>query len=210
VRVVLVEDHQLVRTAVRRLLEADGFQVVAEAADAAAGTEAVLREAPDLCLMDIAIPGGGIGATREISRRAPGTTVVMLTASADHENVIDSIRAGAAGYLLKGMNPARLVNALRGVLAGEAAIPRPLMAQLITELQTQGRHRTLVGKDGRAKLTGREFEVLELMCDGLSNSAIAKRLSISPVTVRRHSSEVVRKLGVRDRDEAIALVKDAP
>jgi DNA-binding NarL/FixJ family response regulator len=159
--------------------------------------------------MDVGIPGGGIAATREIGRRAPKTTVVMLTASAEHEDVIDSIRAGAAGYLLKGMNPARLANALRGVLGGEAAIPRPLMAQLITELQTQGRRRTLVGKDGRAKLTGREFEVLELMCDGLSNPAIAKRLSISPVTVRRHSSEVVRKLGVRDRDEAIALVKDA-
>jgi two-component system NarL family response regulator len=207
--VVLVEDQQLVRTAVRRLLEADGFQIVAEAADAAAGTDAVLRESPDLCLMDVGIPGGGIAATREIGRRAPKTTVVMLTASAEHEDVIDSIRAGAAGYLLKGMNPARLANALRGVLGGEAAIPRPLMAQLITELQTQGRRRTLVGKDGRAKLTGREFEVLELMCDGLSNPAIAKRLSISPVTVRRHSSEVVRKLGVRDRDEAIALVKDA-
>jgi two-component system NarL family response regulator len=207
--VVLVEDQQLVRTAVRRLLEADGFQILAEAADAAAGTEAVLRESPDLCLMDVGIPGGGIAATREIGRRAPKTTVVMLTASAEHEDVIDSIRAGAAGYLLKGMNPARLARALRGVLGGEAAIPRPLMAQLITELQTQGRRRTLVGKDGRAKLTGRESEVLELMCDGLSNPAIAKRLSISPVTVRRHSSEVVRKLGVRDRAEAIALVKDA-
>jgi two-component system nitrate/nitrite response regulator NarL len=208
-RVVLVEDQPLVRTAVRRLLETDGFLVVAEAGDAATGTEAVIRESPDLCLMDIAIPGGGISATREIRRRVPGTAVVMLTASDDHQDLIDSIRAGAAGYLLKGMDPNRLANALRGVLAGEAAIPRPLMAQLITDLQTHGRRRTLVGKDGRAELTGREFEILELMCDGLSNPAIAKRLAISPVTVRRHSSEVVRKLGVRDRAEAIALVKDA-
>ena len=208
-RVVLVEDQPLVRTAVRRLLEADGFQIVAEAGDAAAGTEAVRRETPDLCLMDISIPGGGIPATREISRRSPGTTVVILTASADHEDLIDSIRAGAAGYLLKGMDPQRLSDALRGVLAGEAAIPRPLMAQLITDLQTQGRRRTVVGKNGRAELTAREFEVLDLLCDGLGNAAIAKRLSISPVTVRRHTSTVVHKLGARDRDEAVALVEDA-
>jgi len=207
-RVVLVEDQPLVRTAVRRLLEADGFEIVAEAGDAAEGTEAVLRETPDLCLMDIAIPGGGIPATREIARRQPETAVVMLTASTDRQDLIDSIRAGAAGYLLKDMDPERLSLALRGVLAGETAIPRQLMAQLIQDLQTHGRRRTVVGKDGRAELTGREFEVLELLCDELTTAAIAERLSISAVTVRRHSSEIVRKLGVGDRDEAIALVKE--
>jgi DNA-binding NarL/FixJ family response regulator len=208
--VVLVEDQPLVRTAVRRLLEAEDFVVAAEAGDAATGTEAVLRERPDICLMDIGIPGGGINATREICRRAPETVVVMLTASDDHEDLIDAIRAGASGYLLKGMDPRRLPNALQGVLAGEAAVPRTLMAQLITAMQAQGARRTVIGKNGRAELSRREFEVLELMCDGLSNSVIAKRLSISPVTVRRHASEVVRKLGVQDRDEAIALVRDAP
>ena len=207
---VLVEDQQLVRTAVRHLLEADGFAVVSEAADAAAGTEAVIRERPDICLMDIGIPGGGISATREISRRAPGTAVVMLTASDDHEDLLESIRAGASGYLLKDMDPGRLPAALRGVLAGEAAVPRTLTAQLITEIQTQGRRRTVVGKNGRAELTAREVEVLELLCDGLTNADVAKRLSISPVTVRRHASEVVRKLGVRTRGEAVALFKDAP
>jgi len=158
--------------------------------------------------MDIAIPGGGIPATREITRRQPETAVVMLTASTDRQDLIDSIRAGAAGYLLKDMDPERLSLALRGVLAGETAIPRQLMAQLIQDLQTHGRRRTVVGKDGRAELTGREFEVLELLCDELTTAAIAERLSISAVTVRRHSSEIVRKLGVGDRDEAIALVKE--
>ena len=207
--VVLVEDQLLVRTAVRRVLESDGFLVAAEAADAAAGREAVLRERPDVCLMDIGIPGGGISATREIHRRVPETIVVMLTASDDHEDLIDSIRAGARGYLLKNMNPGRLPDALRGILAGEAAVPRPLMAQLITEIQSHGRRRTLVGRRGRAELSAREFEVLELLGDGLSNAAIAKRLSISAVTVRRHTSSVVRKLGLKDREEAIALVRDA-
>jgi DNA-binding NarL/FixJ family response regulator len=194
---------------VRRLLEANDFEVVAEASDAEGGIEAALREAPDLCLVEVEIPGGGITVTRQITRRLRETTVVMLTASSDRDDLIDSIRAGAAGYLLKGMDPERLQIALRGVLAGEAAIPRPLMAQLIEDLHTHGRRRTAIGKEGRTELTGREFEVLELMCDGLTNRLIADRLSISPVTVRRHSSEIVRKLGVRDREQAVALVRDA-
>ena len=193
----------------RRLLEANDFEVVAEASDAEGGIEAALREAPDLCLVEVEIPGGGITVTRQITRRLRETTVVMLTASSDRDDLIDSIRAGAAGYLLKGMDPERLQIALRGVLAGEAAIPRPLMAQLIEDLHTHGRRRTAIGKEGRTELTGREFEVLELMCDGLTNRLIADRLSISPVTVRRHSSEIVRKLGVRDREQAVALVRDA-
>jgi DNA-binding NarL/FixJ family response regulator len=208
ISVVLVDDQPLVRTAVRRLLEAEGFSIAAEAGDAEAAIEAVIREKPDLCLMDIEIPGGGISATRTISRRAPGTTVVMLTVSTDHEDLIDSVRAGAAGYLLKEMEPARLPAALRGVLAGGAAIPPTLMAELIHDIQTHGRRRAVIGKEGRADLSAREFEVLELMCDGLSNAAIAKRLSISPVTVRRHSSEIVRKLGASDREDAVALVRD--
>ena len=206
---VLVEDQPLVRTAVRRLLEAGGFEVVAEAEDAATGTDAVLRERPDLCLMDIELPGGGINATREIRRHAPETTVVMLTASDDHENLMESIQAGASGYLLKDMDPGRLPDALHGVLGGEAAVPRPLMAQLITALQSQSRRRTVVGKNGRAELSAREVEVLELLGEGLSNATVAERLSISSVTVRRHTSAVVQKLGVKDRDEAIALVRDA-
>jgi DNA-binding NarL/FixJ family response regulator len=208
-RVVLVEDQPLVRAAVRRRLEADGFSVAGEADDANAGVELVLRERPDLCLMAINIRGGGIRATREISRRLPETAVVMLTASTDRQDLIDSIRAGAAGYLLKDMDPERLSLALRGVLGGEAAIPRALMAELISDLQTHGRRRTVVGKRGRAELTSREFEVLELLCDGLETGRIAERLSISDVTVRRHLSEVIRKLGVADREEAIALVRDA-
>ena len=96
------------------------------------------------------------------------------------------------------------------MLAGEAAIPRFLVAELVRDLQTLGRQRVIAGRNGRADLTSREWEILRLMCDGLSGPSIAERLYISPVTVRRHSAEVVRKLGVRDRDEAIALVKSTP
>jgi DNA-binding NarL/FixJ family response regulator len=132
---------------------------------------------------------------------------VILTASPRHEVLVDSIRAGAVGYLLKGMDPDRLAHALRGVVEGEAAIPRPLMAALVKELQTQGRRRTLIGLGSRVELTPREWEVLDLMCERLETRQIAERLSLSPVTVRRHVSEIVRKLGVADRAEAISLVE---
>ena len=122
--------------------------------------------------------------------------------------MVDAIRAGASGYLVKSMDPDRIAHALRGVLAGEAAIPRFLMAELVRDLQTLGRQHVVAGRHGRADLTSREWEILGLMCDGLSGPNIAERLYISPVTVRRHSSEVVRKLGVRDRQEAIALIQD--
>jgi len=134
----------------------------------------------------------------------------MLTASDDHADLLDAIRAGAAGYLLKDTDPERLAGALRGVLAGEAAIPRRLMAQLVKDLQTQGRHRSVVGLKGSVDLTSREWEVLELMCEGLTAKQIAERLRLSPVTVRRHSSTIVRKLGARNRREAIAMVEDHP
>jgi len=159
-------------------------------------------------LVDLYMPGGGIRVVREVSRRIPGALVVVLTASEDPDDLADAIRAGACGYLVKSMDPDRIVHALRGVLAGEAAIPRFLVAGLVRDLQTLGRKRVIAGRNGRADLTSREWEVLGLMCDGLNGPSIAERLYISPVTVRRHSAEVVRKLGVRDRGEAIALVQE--
>ena len=149
----------------------------------------------ELCLVDLFMPGGGIRVVREVSRRIPEASVVVLTASADRDDMIDAIRAGASGYLVKSMDPNRIAHALRGELAGEAAIPRFLVAELVRDLQTLGRHRVIAGRHGRAELTSREWEVLGLMCDGLSGPSIAERLYLSPVTVRRHSAEVVRKLG---------------
>ena len=206
--IVLAEDEPVTRTALRRLLEGAGFEVTAEAGDADSAIESSLRERPQICLVDLFMPGGGIRVVREVSRRLPEASVVVLTASEDRDHMVDAIRAGASGYLVKSMDPDRIAHALRGVLAGEAAIPRFLMAALVRDLQTQGRKRLIAGRHGRADLTGREWEILGLMCDGLSGPSIAERLYISPVTVRRHSAEVVRKLGVRDRGEAVALVQE--
>lgn len=208
ISVVLVEDEDLVRASVRNILERSGFVVRAEAATAGDGVRATLRERPDICLVDIGLPDGtGLDVAREVARSSPSTAVVMLSASENHDDVIDAIHAGAVGYLVKGMDPERLAHALRGVIHGEAAVPRALMTYLVKALQTQGRRRSVVGKRGRVDLTVREWEVLQLLCEGLGTTKIAERLSLSPVTVRRHLSETVRKLGVRDRDEAVALVE---
>jgi DNA-binding NarL/FixJ family response regulator len=208
ISVVLVEDEDLVRRTLGSILGQSGFSVRGAAATAQEGVELTLRERPDICLVDIRLPDrDGIEVARELTTSDPAIAVVMFSASAEHEDLIDAIRAGAVGYLLKGMDPERLADALRGVVEGEAAIPRPLMAHLVKELQTQGRRRAVIGKRGRVDLTSREWEVLDLLCDGLSTAEIAERLSLSSVTVRRHVSGTVRKLGVGDRGEAVALVE---
>jgi DNA-binding NarL/FixJ family response regulator len=204
--IVLVDDEPVTRSAIRRLLEEDGFEVCAETGAGESAIKIVAREHPQLCLVDPNTPRGGLRVVREVSRRVPSTVIVVLTGSENRGDLSDAIRAGASGYLLKNMNPDRLAPALRGVLAGEAAIPRFLVAELVRDLQTNGKQHVIAGRDGRAALTGREWEILGLMCDGLSGSRIAERLYLSPVTVRRHCAEIVRKLGVGSREEAITLV----
>lgn len=204
--VVIVDEQPAIRACSRQLLEQDGFTICGEASDADGAVEAVLRERPDLCLIGVLAEGSEIQATERIVTALPQTAVVILTASESRVDLVEAIRAGAVGYLLKGMNEKRLANVLRGVLAGEAAIPRALVARLVREFQTQGRRHLAAGEHGRVDLTVREWEVMELMCEGLSTGELAERLFVSPVTVRRHISETVRKLGVDDREAAVALL----
>lgn len=206
--IVLAVDEPMTRASLRRLLEDAGFDVRAEAGDAGTAIDVTVRERPRLCLVDLFISGGGIRVVRQVSQRLPETAVVVLTASADRDDMIDAIRAGASGYLVKSMDPDRIGQALSCALAGEAAIPRLLVAELVQDLQMQGRRRVIAGGRGSVTLTGRQWEILQLMCDGLSGRNIAERLKLSPVTIRRHSAEAVRKLGVRDRQEAIALLQE--
>jgi DNA-binding NarL/FixJ family response regulator len=208
ISVVLIEDEPLVRRSIRAILEGGGFAVLDEAATAQGGIEAALREVPDICLVDIGLEeGNGFEVVRELTRRVPKTAVVILSASDQQDDLIDAIRAGAVGYLLKEMDPERLAHALRGVVDGEAAIPRPLMAHLIDELQRHGRRRAVTGRDGPVDLSPREWQVLDLLCAGHSTTEIAERLSLSTVTVRRHVSKLTSRLGVDDRAEAVALVE---
>jgi DNA-binding NarL/FixJ family response regulator len=208
--VLIADDHVPIRGGIRAALEDDGFSVCAEEGDAEGAIEAALRERPDLCLLDVHMPGSGIHAAGEIARRAPECAVVMLTVSRNDEDLFDALRAGAAGYLLKDTDPARLPHALRGVLAGEAALPRALVSRVLDEFRENGRGRRVALLGGRgARLTSREWEVLNLLRDGLSTGEIAERLFVSPVTVRRHVSAILGKLGVSDRQAALDLVAGA-
>lgn len=208
-RIVLADDHAATRLGVRLALQEHGFRIVAEAADGPGAVEAAFAHRPEICLLDIYMPGGGIAAAAELGERLPETAVVMLSVSEADEDLFEALRVGARGYLLKDTPPQRLPHALRAVLDGEAPLPRALTARLISEFQRRGgrRHaRTAAG--GVVRLSGREAEILELLRDGHGTAETAKRLAISPVTVRRHISEIVRKLQVEDRAAALRLTGD--
>ena len=194
----------------RAALEAGGFQVVAEAGDAAAAYEAALEHRPDVCLLDIHMPGNGIKAASKIAEEAPDVAVVMLTVSRNDEDLFDSLRVGASGYLLKDIDPDQLPQALRKVLDGEAALPTSLVTRLVDEFRTRGAKRRLplVGRKG-AELTSKEWEVLDLMREGLSTADIGKRLFVSSGTVRSHVSSILKKLRVNNRAEAVKLLEDS-
>jgi DNA-binding NarL/FixJ family response regulator len=208
-RVLVADDHPALRQSVRTALEQGGFVICGEADTAATTVELALRDRPDVCLLDIHMPGNGIAAAAEITARLPETAIVMLTVSRNDADLFDSLRAGAAGYLLKDMDPSRLPHALRGVLSGEAALPRALVARVIDEFRERGRRRRLhlLGERG-VELTSREWEILELMRQGLTTAEIAERLFVSKVTVRRHVSAILRKLRVTDRKAALRLVEE--
>ena len=207
-RVLIADDHPPTRAGVKAALENDGFVVCAQAADARAAIEAARSERPDVCLLDIHMPGDGIHAAETISRELPDAAVVMLTVSRTDSDLFNALRAGASGYLLKDVDPLRLPLALRGVLEGEAALPRRLVALLIEEFRERKRRRRipLVGRRG-VELTDREWEVLELMKQGLTTEEIAGRLFISPVTVRTHVSAILKKLHVTTREAALELLE---
>jgi DNA-binding NarL/FixJ family response regulator len=206
--VVIADDHAPTRMGVRLALEEDGFKVVAEAATAPAAVAAVVEHRPDVALLDVHMPGSGIAAARTITRELRDAAVVMLTVSRDDDDLFQALRAGARGYLLKDIDPTRLPHALRGVLEGEAALPRGLVAKLVEEFR--GREQAPVRGTGvTASLTSREWEVLDGLRQGLSTAELAERLFVSPVTVRTHVSAVLRKLKVDSREAAVRLV-DSP
>jgi DNA-binding NarL/FixJ family response regulator len=210
VRVLLADDHPPTRADLRQSLEEDGrFAVCAEASDAAGAIEAAMRERPDLCVLDVRMPGGGVSAVWEIVARLPQTKVVMLTVSADDSDLFAALRAGAAGYLLKGTDAARLPHALLDVLEGRAALPRALVARLMDEFRDRGprRRMTLARSDG-LQLTSREWQVLDLLRQKLTTAEIARRLTLSQATVRTHIAAILRKLDVPNREAAIQIFEN--
>ncbi len=206
ITVVIADDHAATRAGVCAALTADGFDVLAEASNANQVIDLTARHSPDVCLLDVHMPGSGIMAAQQISSAHPDVSVVVLTYSRDESDLFDALRAGAQGYLLKDMDPDRLGAALRGVLSGEAALPRSLMARVLEEFRG-GSRRRIVQRDKRpAQLTSREWEIMQLLRDGLSTEEVAKRLFVSAGTVRVHVSSVLKKLQVKTRAEALRLL----
>lgn len=200
-RVMVVDDHALVRAAIRGAITSPGIDVVAEAATAAATLEIAPEVAPDVLLLDLGLPDrSGLDVLRELRDRLPRTQVVVLTVSGSARDVREAVRAGAAGYLTKDLDPAALFRAIDGIRRGELAMSRAIAATAIREL----REDAIRARNGPGDcLTTREEEVLGLMADGLTDRQIGARLGISRRTAEAHVGHVLHKLGARNRAQAV-------
>ena len=207
-RILLVDDHPITRDALAALLSQHDFSVVGEAADGEEAIELARRLQPELVLLDLSMPGlDGLGALPRIRDAAPECEVVVLTASGTEENLLSAIRGGAAGYLLKSEPPERIVDFLRGVVKGEAALSGEVARRLLEQVREGG---TRGVPDAIANvLSAREVEVLLLLDEHLSTEEVAARLYISEHTVRSHVKSLLRKLGVSSRREALEALNSA-
>lgn len=208
-RVMLVDDHALVRSAIRSALDAQDIEVVAEAPSAEAAYELALSHRPDVVLLDVDLPGmSGIHLVRELAPRLPETQIVMLSVIGDERAVLEAMRHGAAGYLTKDLGPEALQRAVRGLRSGDLAMSRAMAARTLRRF-IEGSARVSTDPDGLDLLSRRELEVLERLADGLTDREIAEALVISPRTVETHVGSILRKLGVRNRAEAARLYREA-
>jgi DNA-binding NarL/FixJ family response regulator len=196
IRVLVVDDHAIVRDGLERLLNsAEGVEVVGTAGDGAEAIEAAMRVEPDVVLMDLSMPGvDGIEATRRLADTRPEAKVVVLTTFADQRRILDALNAGASGYLLKDAEPDEIITAVRTVVEGGAPLD-PKAARVLLDAQRRPRQ-------GQRELSGREREVLDLLATGLANKQIARRLGITERTVKAHLTNIFQQLGVTDRTQA--------
>jgi DNA-binding NarL/FixJ family response regulator len=202
-RVMLVDDHALVRSAVRGALEAPDIEIVAEASSAEAAFDEALRARPDVILLDVDMPGmSGLQLIRELRPRLPEAKIVMLTVSGDDRTVLEAMRLGAAGYLTKDLGPEALQRTVRGIRSGDLPMSRRMAARAMRRFIEGDVHGVGVEESLLGTLSSRELEVLAHLADGLTDREIAGALVISPRTVETHVGNVLRKLGVRNRAEA--------
>lgn len=207
IRIAIVDDHPLFREGVARSLgEIGGFEVVGEGASAEDAERLVAAMRPDIVLLDISMPGGGLTAAANIMAGNPGQKVVMLTVSEANADVAQALNAGARGYVLKGVGSKALAEILSNVAAGESYVSPTLSARLLSDLLLQPTTRKA---DPIQQLTGRETDILRLVAEGLSNKEVAARLSLQEKTVKHHMTRVLAKLNVRNRTEAALLMREA-
>jgi two-component system nitrate/nitrite response regulator NarL len=208
--ILLVDDHPLTRAALSALLTQNGFRVAGEAGDGEQAIELARKLQPQVILLDLSMPGiDGLAALPKLREAAPSCEVVVLTASGTEENLLGAIRGGAAGYLLKSEPPERIVDFLRGVAQGEAALSGAIARRLLEQVRDGGVRGSGVPDSIAAALSAREVEVLLLLDEHLGTDEIAKRLFISEHTVRSHVKSLLRKLGVSSRREALEALSRA-
>jgi two-component system, NarL family, response regulator NreC len=202
IRLLLVDDHAVVRTGLRMLLEdEEDIEITGEADSGSSALNQVLKIKPDVVLMDIGLPDiSGIDATTEIKRLSPDTAVVALTIHEDEQYFFKMLEAGASGYVPKRAAPEELLTAIRAAAVGEVYLYPSLAKLLVQDFLTQNRSHPENSLDG---LTDREQEVLTLLAEGASNSEIADRLNISPKTVARHRENIMAKLNLHSRSELV-------
>jgi len=208
IRVLIADDHAVVRQGLRTFLELqEDIDVVGEAADGAQALQAAAALEPDVVLMDLVMPElDGVAAIERLRERAPATRVLVLTSFLDEDKVLPAIRAGAAGYLLKDVEPAELVRAIRTVDGGDSQLHPAVAARVLRELAGEAEEGDGTG-DGRSgqrhgSLTARELEVLALLARGGANKAIAFELGVAEKTVKTHVGNILSKLGLSDRTQA--------
>jgi len=204
-RVAIVDDHPMFRMGMAAAIaEMDGIELVGEAQRADQVAALVAESAPDVLLLDIRLPdGSGLEVNRWIAEHHPDVRVVMLTMSEDSDTALTALRDGASGYLVKGAGPQRVESALRAAAGGDVVLDQSL-AQAVSELAA-GRRATATRPF--PELTDREFDVLVLIAEGMDNQAIARRLVLSPKTVRNHVSNVFAKIHANDRPHAVVLAR---
>jgi DNA-binding NarL/FixJ family response regulator len=195
IRILLVDDHPVVRHGLRGMLDAeDDLHVVGEASSGDEGVEAAVAERPDIVLMDLRMPGGdGVSATERILARVPGCRVMVLTTYESDRDILRAIEAGASGYLLKDATPAELAGAVRAAARGETVLAPSVASTLVRQVR----------QPAPPALSTREAEVLRLVAGGLTNAEIGRRLFISEATVKTHLLRVFNKLDVADRTAAV-------
>lgn len=207
ISIVVIDDHPLLREGVVRTLGAQpDMHVVAEGADAGDALRLAREHLPDVVLLDVSMPGGGLKAAADIATACPIVKIVMLTVSEDEEDVMAAFKAGASGYVLKGVSGAQLAAIVRDVHAGRNYITPVLAASLLQDADRRGSQRE---RDPLEGLTARERDILQELAKGSSNKTIARALSLSEKTVKHHMTNILQKLRVRNRVEAALLAKKA-
>ncbi len=207
ISIVVVDDHPLLREGVVRTLDSnEDMQVLAEGSSASDALRLAREHLPDVILLDVSMPGGGLNAAADISRACPIVKLVMLTVSEDEEDVLSAFKAGVHGYVLKGVSGSELAEIVRGVVSGQNYVTPGLAASL---LQDAERRTVTSPADPLESLTAREREILQELSTGASNKAIANALHLSEKTVKHHMTNILQKLHVRNRVEAAILAQKA-